>query len=68
MRHDDTHTLRGEYDFSRGVRGKHHECYRRGTNVAATCTTEAIIESATSNKGPRAATQVTQDREYVRES
>jgi len=28
--HDD---LRAEYDFSAGVRGKHHEAYRRGTNV-----------------------------------
>jgi hypothetical protein len=28
--HDD---LRAEYDFSAGVRGKHHETYRRGTNV-----------------------------------
>ena len=28
--HDD---LRPEYDFSGGVRGKHHEAYRRGTNV-----------------------------------
>ena len=25
--------LREEYDFSGGVRGKHHEAYRRGTNV-----------------------------------
>ena len=24
---------RAEYDFSAGVRGKHHEAYRRGTNV-----------------------------------
>lgn len=22
-----------EYDFSQGVRGKHHEAYREGTNV-----------------------------------
>jgi hypothetical protein len=22
-----------EYDFSRGVRGKHHEAYKAGTNV-----------------------------------
>jgi hypothetical protein len=27
------HNLRDEYDFSAGVRGKHHEAYRRGTNV-----------------------------------
>ncbi len=22
-----------EYDFSKGIRGKHHEAYKRGTNV-----------------------------------
>lgn len=26
--------LRAEYDFSGGVRGKHHEAYKAGTNVA----------------------------------
>jgi hypothetical protein len=25
--------LREEYDFSEGVQGRHHEAYRRGTNV-----------------------------------
>ncbi len=25
--------MRVEYDFSGGVRGKHYEAYRRGTNV-----------------------------------
>ena len=25
--------LRPEYDFSGGVRGKHYEAYRKGTNV-----------------------------------
>jgi hypothetical protein len=25
--------MRPEYDFSGGVRGKHHEAYRGGTNV-----------------------------------
>ncbi len=25
--------LRPEYDFSNGVRGKHHRAYREGTNV-----------------------------------
>ncbi len=29
----DQDSLREEYDFSGGVRGKHHEAYRRGTNV-----------------------------------
>lgn len=33
MNQDDRDTMRDEYDFSKGVRGKHHEAYRRGTNV-----------------------------------
>jgi hypothetical protein len=32
-RSDDQHDLRDEYDFSGGDRGKHHEAYRKGTNV-----------------------------------
>ena len=33
MNPDDTDTMRDEYDFSKGVRGKHHKAYREGTNV-----------------------------------
>ena len=33
MNQDDRDTMRDEYDFSEGVRGKHHEAYRKGTNV-----------------------------------
>ena len=29
----DQDNLRSEYDFAGGVRGKHHEAYRKGTNV-----------------------------------
>ena len=29
----DQDDLRAEYDFSAGVRGKHYEAYRKGTNV-----------------------------------
>ena len=25
--------MRSEYDFSGGIRGKHHQAYRNGTNV-----------------------------------
>jgi len=32
-RHRKTDGLRDEYDFSGGVRGKHHEAYKAGTNV-----------------------------------
>ena len=30
---NDKDEMRPEYDFSHGVRGKHHEAYRAGTNV-----------------------------------
>ena len=30
---NDNDEMRPEYDFSRGVRGKHYEAYRAGTNV-----------------------------------
>lgn len=30
---EDDEDIRPEYDFSRGIRGKHHEAYRAGTNV-----------------------------------
>jgi len=29
----DSDEMRPEYDFSKGVRGKHYEAYRAGTNV-----------------------------------
>lgn len=30
---EDSDNLRPEYDFSKGVRGRHHKAYRKGTNV-----------------------------------
>lgn len=33
VHHDDNDELRPEYDFSHGVRGKHYQAYRAGTNV-----------------------------------
>jgi hypothetical protein len=30
---NDNDQIRSEYDFSHGVRGKHYEAYRAGTNV-----------------------------------
>ncbi len=45
--------MRAEYDFSSGVRGRHHEAYRRGTNlvllepdVAAVFKDSATVNSA----------------------
>jgi hypothetical protein len=31
--HDHNDEMRTEYDFSQGIRGKHYEAYRAGTNV-----------------------------------
>ncbi len=33
VQHNDKDEIRPEYDFSQGVRGKHYEAYRAGTNV-----------------------------------
>lgn len=33
MNQEDNDSLRAEYEFSDGVRGKHYEAYRVGTNV-----------------------------------
>lgn len=33
VRRNDNDEIREEYDFSRGVRGKHYQAYRAGTNV-----------------------------------
>ncbi|MCP4667220.1 MAG: hypothetical protein GY849_12735 [Deltaproteobacteria bacterium] len=30
---DEQNTMREEYDFSGGVRGKHYKAYRQGTNL-----------------------------------
>lgn len=32
-KNQETDELRSEYDFTGGVRGKHHEAYKAGTNV-----------------------------------
>jgi hypothetical protein len=33
VKRNDNDEMRPEYDFSHGVRGKHYEAYRAGTNV-----------------------------------
>ena len=30
---DETDTMRTQYDFSKGVRGRHHQAYQQGSNV-----------------------------------
>ncbi len=63
MSQDDKDTLREEYDFSAGVRGKHHEAYRKGTNVVFLDrdVAEVFKDSATVNRALRAIAQVARD-------
>ena len=60
MNQDDVDTLRKEYDFSRGVRGKHHRAYRRGTNVVLLepDVAEVFKDPVSVNKTLRAIAQV----------
>ena len=54
--------MRPEYDFSSGVRGKHHEAYRTGTNVVLLEPDVAQVfkDSAAVNSALRALAQVAQ--------
>ena len=62
MSQDDVDTMREEYDFSKGVRGKHHEAYRRGTNIVVLEPDVAKVfpDSAAVNGALRAIAQVAQ--------
>ena len=62
MSQDDIDTMREEYDFSEGIRGKHHEAYRRGTNVVVLEPDVAKVfrDSAEVNRALRAIAQVAQ--------
>lgn len=63
MSQDNKDTLREEYDFSGGVRGKHHEAYRQGTNVVLLerDVAEVFKDSAAVNRALRAIAQVARD-------
>lgn len=52
--------MRPEYDFSSGVRGKHHDAYVRGTNVVLLepDVAEVFKDSAAVNAALRALAQV----------
>ena len=54
-RKNDRDTMRPEYDFSHGVRGKHYEAYRAGTNVVLLDpdVAEAFADSASVNQALR---------------
>ena len=63
MNQDDSDSLRGEYDFSDGVRGKHYEAYRAGENVVILEPDVADVfkDSTAVNKALRAIAQVACD-------
>ena len=60
---DDKDTIRKEYDFSGGIRGKHFQAYRQGTNLILLEPDMAEIfkDSATVNAALRKLAQVAPD-------
>ena len=54
--------MKPEYDFSSGIRGKHHEAYRQGTNLVLLQpdVAEVFNDSATVNSALRALAKVAQ--------
>ena len=69
-RKNDNNEIRPEYDFSHGVRGKHYEAYRAGTNVVFLDpdVAKAFADSASVNQALRlllqlARTNVSLDRQ-----
>ena len=52
---NDDDEIRAEYDFSHGVRGKHYEAYRAGTNVVFLDpdVAQAFADSASVNQALR---------------
>lgn len=65
MNQEDNDSLRGEYEFSDGVRSKHYDAYRAGTNVVLLepDVTKVFKDSAAVNKALRAIAQVARDQQ-----
>ena len=55
--------MRAEYDFSSGVRGKHHDAYRQGTNLVLLepDVAEVFKDSATVNSALRTLVKIARD-------
>ena len=56
-------TMRDEYDFSKGSRGRHHEQYNKGTNVVLLeeDVAEVFKDSISVNEALRALMRVAED-------
>jgi hypothetical protein len=59
-----------EYDFSHGVRGKHHAAYRAGTNVVLldADVTKAFPDSASVNRALRLLLELAMDQAGAKRS
>lgn len=55
--------MRTEYDFTSGIRGKHHEAYRQGTNLVLLepDVAEVFKDSATVNAALRTLVNIARD-------
>ena len=64
MNQDNEDKLREEYDFSSGVRGKHHEAYGRGASVVLLDqdVADVIKDSAAVNQALGAIAELARDR------
>ena len=60
---DEQDTMREEYDFSCGVRGKHYKAYRQGTNLVRLDPDVAKIfkDAATVNSALRMLAKIAQE-------
>ena len=59
----DQDVMRADYDFSNGIRGKHHEAYREGTNLVLLepDVAEVFKDSATVNATLRTLVKIARD-------
>ncbi len=59
----DQDVMRADYDFSNGIRGKHHEAYRQGTNLVLLepDVAEVFKDSATVNATLRTLVKIARD-------
>jgi hypothetical protein len=62
--------MRPEYDFSGGVRGKHHEAYKSGTNVVFldADVASAFTDSASVNRALRLLLDLARDQASAKKS
>ena len=65
--HNENDQLRAEYDFSAGVRGKHHAQFKLGTNVVLLDADVAEIfhDSASVNEALRMLVRIAKEQAHI---